>query len=433
MMRFKDRHLRLLSEPWLACCRVLTLCGLRLLLPQRARHVPYEPDPGSLLYVAASCLPYHTSGYTRRTHELCRALEAGGAVLSVMTRPGYPWDRKDREATPLEPETRLDGVVYAHERVPSKFRPVWLYAMQAAPVIARVARQKRVAAIQAASNHVNALPALFAARKLGVPFFYEMRGLWELTRASRMPAYEGSQSYRQGLALEAFVAGNADRVFVISERLGRYLTEHWAIPQERIFLLPNCVDPELLSPAEGALARPTAIVYAGSLIGYEGLDVLINAVDLLSARGRAVLVYIAGDGEERTALEEQVRSLTLSHQIRFLGKVSPKSACELVREAVFVCIPRRPFRVCKLVPPIKLVEALALGKPVIVPDMPLFHDELGDSGAGFFFRPGDPLDLAETIVRLLDDDALRENAGCRARAYAAAHRNWQHFIPAIID
>lgn len=427
----KKWHIPSLLEPWFACSRLLTLCGLRLLLRRKPGRTPYGPEPDSLLYVAASCLPFHISGYTRRTHELCRALQDGGSAVSVMTRPGYPWDRQDRDAAPLGEETHLDEVLYAHERSPSKFRPVLQYALQGASVIARVAKEKRVAAIWAASNHVNALPALFASRTLGLPFFYELRGLWELTRISRMPDYEGTQGYRQGLALEAFVARNADRLFVISGQLGSYITEQWAIPRERIVLLPNCVDPERLLPAETPAAGAVAIAYAGSLIGYEGLDILVDAVHMLRQRGKAVRLDIAGDGEAREALEEQVRRLDLSYLIRFLGKVSPEAACALVREAAVVCIPRRPFAVCTLVPPIKLVEALALGKPVIVPDLPLFHEELGDSGAGFFFRPGDPAALAETIARLLDDDALREEAGRRARIYAATQRRWGNFIPAV--
>jgi len=49
-------------------------------------------------------------------------------------------------------------------------RPVLQYALQAAPVVADMAKRHRVARIHAASNHVNALPALLAARRLGIPF-----------------------------------------------------------------------------------------------------------------------------------------------------------------------------------------------------------------------------------------------------------------------
>lgn len=142
--------------------------------------------------MAASVLPYHTSGYTTRTHEVVCALNKAGARVHVLTRPGYPWDRKDRLCDPASEETTVGDMCYRHAQAPANNRPVLQYALQAARVVAESAVRHRVAVIHAASNHVNALPALLAARQLGVPFQYEMRGLWELTRISRQPGYEDS-------------------------------------------------------------------------------------------------------------------------------------------------------------------------------------------------------------------------------------------------
>ena len=105
-----------------------------------------------------------------------------------------------------------------HSRTPRNNRFTALYAAQASAVLEAHARNTRAAVIHAASNHVNALPALIAARRLGLPFQYEMRGLWELTRASRQPGFKNSHNYHLGLELEGFVAAHADRVFVISEQ-----------------------------------------------------------------------------------------------------------------------------------------------------------------------------------------------------------------------
>jgi len=259
-------------EPWLALNRVLTFHALKWRLRQRASQAKYAPDPASVLYVAASALPYHTSGYTTRTHEVIRALGAAGARVHVLTRPGYPWDRKDRQQDAGGDETTVDDVRYLHADRPFNNRPVLHYALQAARVAAEVAAHQRVAVIHAASNHVNALPALLAARQLGIPFQYEMRGLWELTRISRMPEYENSQAYKQGLQLEGLVARHADKLFVISEQLGNYAREHWGVDGHRMELLPNCVSPERFTVADAREVEPQSIGYAGSLIGYEGLD-----------------------------------------------------------------------------------------------------------------------------------------------------------------
>jgi glycosyltransferase involved in cell wall biosynthesis len=418
----------LVSEPYLAMSRALTATMLEHKAKRRASAMPFVADPKSILYVAASALPYHTSGYTTRTHEVIRAIASVGARVHALTRPGYPNDRHDRLSNAETHETQVGDVRYLHAAGPRNNRPVLFFATQAAHVIAQRAMQHKVAVIHAASNHVNALPALLAARQLGIPFQYEMRGLWELTRISRTPRFEARQGFKQGLQLEGLVARNADKVFVISKQLGRYARDRWGIPEERIFLLPNCVDPARIVPLESHTVDPHTIGYAGSLLTYEGLDTLIDAVDVLARRGHPVKVELVGDGEARPALEAQVRQLGLSERIRFHGRVSPDKAREAVGRFALVCIPRKPFKVCEIVPPIKMVEALAMGKPVIVPDLPVFRDEMGPNPAGWFFKAGDAMQLAETIETALADREALTSLGERAREYACTQRCWRDFV-----
>lgn len=411
----------------------MTLFRLRWLLRTKRTAPVFSPVSGRLLYVAASCLPYHISGYTSRTHELLRALQANGGDLRVVTRTGYPWDRRDSLCLPEGESTTNDGVIYAHMPAPRNNRLTAIYAAQAATVLERYAKRESVAVIHAASNHVNALPALMAARRLGIPFQYEMRGLWELTRASRQPAFENSHNYALGLELEKLVASYADRVFVISGQLGRYAREHWGIPPERLYLLPNCVDGKRIKPAPATAVAPHSIGYAGSLISYEGLDTLIEAVSLLVRKGCEVRLHIMGDGEARPALEAQAAALGLGESVlRFYGKMSPDEARKHLGRCSLVCIPRRDFAVCRIVPPIKLAEALALGKAVVVPDLPVFRDELGPEPAGWFFRAGDAEHLAAVLDQALADPDRLAATGSRGRQYVLQCRQWRQFTDGIL-
>lgn len=421
-----------LNEPWLAFNRVWTVNALRYQIQRNSSRLAYEPRQGSLLYVAASTLPYHISGYTTRTHEVIRALRALAPNVHVMTRPGYPWDRKDRQQDAIGDETLVDDVYYQHVNAPANNRPVLHYVAQAAKVVAKMAEVQRVSVIHAASNHVNALPALMAARQLGIPFQYEMRGLWELTRISRQPGFEQTQAYRQGMQLEALVATQADRLFVISQQLGRYVHEQWGVATERMALLPNCVSPERFLMVKSDKADPWTIGYAGSLIGYEGLDTLIEAVDRLARAGDPVRVRIIGGGEALPELEALVRRLGLSEQVCFFGKLPPAAARQALERCAVVCIPRKPFKVCEIVTPIKLVEALAMGKPVIVPDLPVFRDEMGTNPAGWFFKAGDPVDLAHAIKAALSDQNALAALGQRAREYAITQRRWSDFVVDVL-
>lgn len=421
-------------EPWLTLSRQVTCRVLAQQLRTTAAVQPaYVPRSRSLLYVAASTRPYHISGYTTRTHEVIQALREAEIQVYAHTRPGYPWDRKDRLCDTTETETAVNHVRYYHAKYPANNRPVLLYALQGAKTVVESSQRHRVAAIHAASNHVNALPALLAARRLGIPFHYELRGLWELTRISRQPDFKDSQAYQQGLALEALVARHADQLFVISEQLGCYAQNNWSISPERIKLLPNCVNPETFPVADSALVEPDVIGYAGSLIVYEGLDTLLEAVAILADQGKVVQVRIAGDGEARPELEALARRLRLGQQVQFLGRILPNQVQAMIARCALVCIPRKPYTVCEIVPPIKLVEALAMGKPVIVPDLPVFRDEMGNQPAGWFFQAGNVKDLARVAAEALAHPDHLGSLGLQARNYVVSQRNWQKFVAPIAE
>lgn len=418
-----------MQNPFSRLHSCLTVRLLQLLLHRAKPERPATPVPGRILYVAASCLPYHVSGYTSRTHELLCALKEGGADLRVVTRTGYPWDRRDSLCLPETESTLRDGICYIHARTPRNNRFTAIYAAQAATMLERYARQEGVAHIHAASNHVNALPALLAARRLGIPFQYEMRGLWELTRIARQPAFAQSHNFKLGLALEGFVAAHADRVFVISAQLGRYAREHWGIPEDRLHLLPNCVDAGRIRPAH-LPAEPLTIGYAGSLINYEGLDTLLHALRQLRQSGMAARLEIAGHGEAREGLERLTTELGLDDAVHFYGRLSPEDARANLSRCTLVCIPRRPFTVCEIVPPLKLAEAMALEKPVIVPDLPLFRDEAGE--AGWFFRPGDAAHLAQVLAAAFGDPERCATMARKGRERIISCRQWRQFVPSVL-
>ena len=183
----------------------------RLLGPEQARsRAGYAPIRGRLLYVAQSARPYDINGYTARTHELLRALQEDGDV-HVCTRCGYPWDRH-RKASPAREDgffsTLVDTVRYLHLPAPRNNSLTAIYAGRAARFLEALCRKIRPAIIHAASNHVNALPALIVAKRLGIPFQYEIRGLWELSRLANNPDYKRSHNLALGLELEGYVGAD---------------------------------------------------------------------------------------------------------------------------------------------------------------------------------------------------------------------------------
>lgn len=419
-------------SPLAFCHSKFTLSVLNRLLgaEQTRPRSGYAPIRGRLLYVAQSARPYDINGYTTRTHELLRALQEDGDI-HVCTRCGYPWDRH-RKASPIREDgffsTLVDTVRYLHLPSPRNNCLTAIYTGRAAHAMEALCRRVRPAFIHAASNHVNALPALIVAKRLGIPFQYEIRGLWELSRLANNPDYKRSHNLALGLELEGYVARHADRVFVISEELARYARENWRIEENRLVLLPNCVNPQRFTGEERTEQghRHPILGYAGSLVAYEGLDVLLHALKLM---GSPPCLEIVGDGATRASLEALAGDLGLKDTITFFGRVSPREAISKLKSWDMVCLPRRADMVCRLIPPLKLMEAMAMGKAILVPNLPLFRAETGNLGN--FFEPGNPQSLAQVLENLLKSrDWTRQ--GKQNRQYVLERRLWRNFVPQIL-
>ncbi len=401
----------------------------------------FAPLQGRMLYVAQSARPYDINGYTSRTHELVLALQKEGDV-HVCTRCGYPWDRHKlgRQADPIQEKdfgfpvfsTLEEGVRYLHLPAPKNNCLTAIYAGRASRSLENLCRKLRPALIHAASNHVSALPALIAAKHLGIPFQYEMRGLWELSRLANNPNYQRSHNLALGLELEGFVARHADRVFVISKELARYARKTWQIEENRLVLLPNCVNAKRLEDGGSQKNSPLLLGYAGSLVRYEGLDVLLQALKILKDTCGPACPHleIAGSGSARKELEALATALELGDTVTFLGKLSPGAALARIKSWDMVCLPRRADMVCQLIPPLKLVEAMAMGKAILVPDLPLFRAETGNLGN--FFEPGNPQSLAKVLAHLLESSAGLALQGQANRQYVLEKRLWRHFVPEVL-
>lgn len=87
-------------------------------------------------------------------------------------------------------------------------------------------------------------------------------------------------------------------------------------------------------------------------------------------------------------------------------------------------VPRIDARVSRLVTPLKPVEAMALGTPVVASDLPALRELLADGRAGTLVPAGDAVSLADAVVRLAKDDCLREQQVKAAHEEVLAHRTW---------
>ena len=395
---------------------------------------------GRVMYVVAHCLPVQSIGYTIRTQSLVVPLRQLGWDVEVFARFGYPADRED------EPDSAADLTSAQVEGVPHHFRPdagtvdldLARYIDAAATALVSQAESFRPSVIHAASNYRVGLAAIEAARRLGVPSIYEMRGLWHYSRAAKDPRYQDSEHFQLSHKLELQAAASADRVLVNGPALGELLASA-GVPRERITLAPNGVDVDRFHPRPRAtdladklgLTGRFVVGFVGTFFHFEGIDTLLQAARTLRQRaGDGVRILLVGDGPESDSLQALTRELGISDIVQFTGRVPHESVLDYYSLIDVAVYPRRGLPVCELVPPLKPLEAMATGTPVVVSSAAALARMVTPGTTGLVHTKDDVASLVGAIEKLRADPALRERLATAARAHVQTLR-WSDSAAAI--
>jgi len=400
-------------------------------LPAPAARVAPPWDGGRrVLYHVTQSLPHHATGYSIRTQGLVAGLRAHGWDVEVEARFGYPNDGDDFAARPLvAPAATVDGVPYRFAPDPRLGpRPLAAYLEASAASLVERARAQRPAIIHAASNHVVGLAGVEAARRLGLPSIYEVRGLWHLTRAAREAAYLGSDHFGLVEQLEARAAAAAHHTFVITAAVAERLAAR-GVPRARMTVLPNAVDTARFAPrprdealaARWRLGDRPVIGYVGSLLDYEGLDLLLDAAARLRTR-HDLRVLIVGDGDARPALASRARAL--GDTVVLTGRVPHADVARYYSIIDVLAFPRRGLPVCEVVSPLKPFEAMAMARPVVVSSVAALTEIVDHERTGLVHRKDDAASLADQLERCLAQPAWARDLGAAGAAWVREHRSW---------
>lgn len=404
-------------------------------IPSRKVVPTYEADSSRVLYALHNALPYNSAGYATRTHGILSSLRKSGWDIDGVTRFGYPYDMPGgEEYGDLPAIDVIDGVPYHHlsttPEVPKK-RPLQEYVDKYERRLRWLAKKEKPFVIHGASNHWNGLAAVVAARKLGIPSVYEVRGLWEVTRGSRNPEWAEGGMYKFIAAMERDAAKSADRVITITQALADELVRRGVSP-DKITIVPNGVDSDRfrVMPRDQELAEElglvgkTVIGYIGSLLDYEGIDLLLDAAERLKVKRDDFALLLVGDGAEREELEEDAARRGLTDVVTFTGRVpheDVESYYSLVDIAPF---PRHALPVCEMVSPLKPLEAMAMGKAVLGSNVQAIQEMIDDGKTGLLHEKDNLASLTAQLERLLDDPDLRNELGKNAREWVSSERNW---------
>ncbi|HEV7258705.1 MAG TPA: glycosyltransferase [Bosea sp. (in: a-proteobacteria)] len=293
---------------------------------------------------------------------------------------------------------KATAAAFGMMRRSSRPAPLHLAYLAEALVLARWVLEEDVQHIHAHFGTNGAEVAMLCHLMTGVPYSFTVHGPDEFDR----PEY---------LGLPAKVK-HAAFVCVISSFTGSQLCR-W-IPQDewRKLKLVRCgLDADFLAVRPSRLVQKARLVTVGRLSEQKGHMVLLQALATLARAGVPFKLTVVGDGPLRSQLEQRIRQLGLEQQVELVGWMSNAEVRAAIGEARALVLPSFAEGL-----PVVLMEALALGRPVVTTYIAGIPELVEDKTCGWLVPAGSVDQLADAIRQCLDaPDTLIRTMGSAGR------------------
>ncbi|MBM3287894.1 MAG: glycosyltransferase family 4 protein [Candidatus Eisenbacteria bacterium] len=337
-------------------------------------------------------------------HEIYRRLQARGHEICFLTGawPGAP--RRDR----------IDGMEVL--RVGSTYTFNW--------AVLRAWRALRGRRFDLIVEDLNKIPFFGPLFQKEVPVLTNVPHLFGTTVFREAPWPLGLYVYLH----ERFIptAYRRCRFQVLSDSTREDLIARGLAP-ERIHVIRSGIDHDYYRPEEGRGTPGPVILYLGRLKKYKGIDLAIDALPEIQRTVPEVRYWIAGEGTHRAALEARIAREGLGGRVSLLGHKSGREKLAVLRQTrvLVYTSPKEGWG-------LSVIEANAMGIPVVASDSPGLRESVRDGETGFLVPHGDVGALADRLSQLLSDDVLWGRMGLAGIAWAA-NFNWSRMADETED
>jgi glycosyltransferase involved in cell wall biosynthesis len=356
----------------------------------------------SLLLICQSYPPV-IGGSEIEAQRICAALQKRGHRVEVVCAGGPPMPDQKEWIDPEGVPVRMFG-----NRMSEPWRS-YCYALGVAWTIFR--RRKDCDVVYFLMSGLQLVTGLPAGRWTGKRIIMKFSG------SSLILAMTRSRLGRLELGL---LRRWADRIMVLNQGLVDEAREA-GLDLKKLLWMPNPVDTDEFVPptAEGKseLRRELKLPEGGRFVLFVGrvapekeLWSLIDGFSRIAKQHPQVCLVFVGDGPSRAGLQEQAHRLGLEDQVRFAGMVRVSDVRKWMQASdIFALVSSLEGLPCSL------IEAMSIGLPAVVSDIPA-NTQLIDSGVeGLVARAKDPLSIAAALQTLLEDAAQRQRFGAAAR------------------
>ena len=283
------------------------------------------------------------------------------------------------------------------------------------------------------------LSGWWLARWKRVPFIFEVRDLWPESLTAVGMGTSDSLLNRTLSSIAQFLYERANQVVIVSPAFEEQLVRLRNVPRDKISTVENGVETELFCPsAECHELRNTfgpdrfIVCYIGTMGMAHGLNTLIDAATVLGRTRPEVLFLLVGEGSDKQRIREQAVARGLTNIC--LVDQQPRERIPAYIGASDACLVMlKKSELFKTVIPTKMLEFMSCSRPVILGVDGHARSIVETANAGIFVEPENSEQLADTIIRLADDAALRESLGRNARRYITSHFSRERTASLYLD
>jgi len=370
--------------------------------------------------------------FDRRVWQEARTLAAAGYQVSIICpkAPGYE-----------EGFVQIDGIDIHRHRLPTEADGVLGYALEYSVALAmefwlslKVLFGRGFDIIHAC-NPPDTIFLLGGFYKLfGKKFLFDHHDI----NPELYEAKFGKRGFGRRLliALERMSFSTADLVISTNESYRQIAIDRGGKKPEDVFVVRSGPDLSRIRqvPANPELrkGRKYLVGYVGVMGKQEGIDLLLQAVQLIvhHLKRTDIQFGLVGGGTELPAMRELAKQLGVAEYVTFTGRAPDAELLEMLNTADICVNPDRANEMNDRSTMNKVMEYMALAKPVVQFDLTEGRVSAGD--ASWYARPNDVADLAQKIVALLGDENQRIHMGAIGRERVEQVLAWQHEAPRLL-
>jgi glycosyltransferase involved in cell wall biosynthesis len=182
------------------------------------------------------------------------------------------------------------------------------------------------------------------------------------------------------------------------------------------------------SRARYGLGRSTVLGGTGQFLPWHGLQDLVERLGPV-AEAKDLRFFFIGDGPARAGVEAAAQRLGIASRVHMTGMLPIDAVPDLLAALDIAVVPSAAAHAS----PMKLIEYMAMGLPIVAPDLPSIRAAVEDGKTGRLFPSGDMERMREAVLALLADPGEAKALGRRARAHVFAELTWDHHAQKVLD